>query len=129
MAHGVFVTAITCMDGRVQQPVSDWMRATFKADYVDTITEAGPDGLLADDNPAAIESIRHRSEISVKGHGSRVLAIVAHHDCAGNPVQKPQHLAQLERAAAKVHSWGLPAKIVTLWVGEDWQVQPIARID
>ena len=125
MSKGTFVTAITCMDGRVQRPVSDWMLQAFKADYVDTITEPGPDGLLAGNYLGPINAIRRRVEVSVKAHGSRVVAVVAHHDCAGNPVPKPQHLACLEQAAAVVRSWGLAVKIVTLWVGESWTVELI----
>ena len=125
MAEGVFVTAITCLDGRIQRPVSDWMLKIFDADFVDTITEAGPDGLLASNYLGPINAIRRRVEISVKAHGSRVVAVVAHHDCAGNPVSKEQHLAHLYQAAGVVKSWRLPVRIVTLWVGENWRVEPI----
>ena len=123
MAEGVFVTAITCMDGRVQRPVSDWMLKTFDADYVDTITEAGPDGLLAGNYLGPISAIRRRVEVSVKAHGSKVVAVVAHHDCAGNPVSRDHHLAHLQQAAATVRSWRLPVRIVTLWVNEKWQIE------
>ena len=125
MSEGTFVTAITCMDGRIQRPVSDWMLKTFVADYVDTITEPGPDGLLAGNYLGPINSIRQRVEISVKAHGSRVVAVVAHHDCASNPGPKDLHLAQLQEAAGVVKSWRLPVRIVTLWVGENWRVEPI----
>jgi carbonic anhydrase len=125
MSDAKFVTAITCMDGRVQQPVSDWMRQTFAADYVDTITEPGPDGILAGGDTVVVAAIRRRLEISAKAHGSRVVAIVAHDDCAGNPVAKKQHLEQLGRAAELVRSWGLPMQVVTVWVNEAWAVERV----
>ena len=34
-----FVTAINCMDGRVQVPVIEWLKKEYKADDVDMITE------------------------------------------------------------------------------------------
>ena len=39
MAAGQFATAINCIDGRAQRPVSEWMRINFSVDFVDTITQ------------------------------------------------------------------------------------------
>jgi hypothetical protein len=126
MTHGTFVTAINCMDGRVQQPILDWMIRHFDADYVDTITEPGPDGILAGSNAETIASIRRRVEVSTRAHGSRVVALVAHDDCAGNPVSKEEHLAQLDRAIAVIQSWRLPGRIISLWVDQNWQVERLS---
>ncbi len=42
-----FGTVINCMDGRVQLPVIAYLQKRFNVTYVDTITEAGPNLLLA----------------------------------------------------------------------------------
>jgi hypothetical protein len=126
MPEGTFVTAINCLDGRTQEPVNRWLRFEFIADYVDTITEPGPDGLLAEGAAEAVESIKRRVLISVEKHGSRVIAVVAHHDCAGNPVSKAAHLDQLRRSIALIQSWHLPAEVVGLWVDDRWQVRTLA---
>ena len=47
MSHGKFGTAINCLDGRVQLPVSNWMKMQFHLDYIDMITEPGPDKIVA----------------------------------------------------------------------------------
>jgi len=47
MATGTFGTAINCMDGRVQTPIADWVKMHFSVTWVDMITEAGADGILA----------------------------------------------------------------------------------
>lgn len=127
MAEGSFGTAITCMDGRVQQPVSDWIRQRFGVDYVDTITEAGPDGILANGPIDTIAAIRKRVEISINGHGSTTIVLVAHGDCAGNPVAKEKHLEHLTDGAKRITSWKLPAEIVTVWVNEQWQVEVVEQ--
>jgi carbonic anhydrase len=129
MAEGKFATAITCMDGRVQDPVATWARQTFGVDYVDTITEPGPDAILADGPVDTIASIRKRVDISVRGHGSRAVAIVAHHDCAGNPVAKDRHLEHLASAVKRVASWKLPVRITSLYVDEQWQVEVVEDIE
>ncbi len=128
MATGTFVTAINCMDGRTQVPVNDWMKASFSADYVDTITEPGPDGILSDHNHPLVTSIKNRVLISVQKHHSRVVAIVAHGDCAGNPVSKDEHLTMLRRAVDIIAGWKLNVTVVGLWLEEtDWQVQEMYR--
>lgn len=127
MAHGRFVTAINCMDGRTQEPVAAWMKRQFGADYVDTITEPGPDRILADGPPELIESIRRRVKISVRAHGSRVLALVAHDDCAGNLVSRGEHLQQLEKAGNRILNWDLPGlRLLTVFVDEGWGVEVIS---
>ena len=120
MAEGSFGTTITCMDGRVQEPVSTWMKRQFGVDYVDTITEAGPDGILADGPLDTVASIKKRAGISVNGHGSRVIVVVGHHDCAGNPGAKAKHLGHLEQAVKRVASWKLrkgDRQLCGMWIG------------
>lgn len=114
------------MDGRTQVAVNEWLRQRYDADFVDTITEPGPDRVLAETGDAAkVASIRHRLAISVEKHGSRVVAIVGHHDCAGNPVDRAEHLRQLATAAEVVKTWGFPVAVIRLWVGEDWRVESL----
>ena len=126
MDDGEFATAITCMDGRVQAPVSEWMKQQLGVDYVDTITEPGPDGILGDKtNMTLVESIRKRVEISVQKHGSRNVAVVAHHDCAGNPVDPKVHLEQVERAVELVQSWGYGCRVFALWLDQNFEVHLI----
>lgn len=125
MATGTFATAINCMDGRLQDPVAGWLKERFRVDYVDAITEPGPDKLLAEKQPDACESIKRRVMISVNAHGSRAVVIVSHHDCAGNPVSKAEHLDQLAKCVDFVLSWGLGVRVLGLWVNGVWQVELI----
>lgn len=125
MADGKFGTAINCMDGRVQIPVIEWMKKNFGLDYVDMVTEPGPEGKIAGGDAATIESIKRRVKISVEKHGSEIVIIVAHHDCAGNPVSKVTHEQQLEESIRVVKSWNLPVKIAGVWLDENWQVKEI----
>lgn len=123
MSEGKFATAINCMDGRTQLPVNDWMKKEYHVDYVDTITEPGPIRILADNRD--VESIKKRVLISVNKHGSKNVAIVGHHDCAGNPVDKATQLSHIEGAVKTVRSWGLGVNIVGLWVDERWLVNKV----
>ena len=47
-----FACAINCMDGRVQGAVKNYIKENYKIDYVDMVTEPGPNKILAE-NPSA----------------------------------------------------------------------------
>jgi carbonic anhydrase len=130
MAHGKFGTVINCMDGRVQLPIIEWMKKNYGLDYVDMITEPGPDKILADSRDKRVESIKSRVEISVNKHGSKIIAMVSHCDCAGNPCSKQEHLNQIKKAIETIKSWNLQTvdKIIGVWIGENWAVEQIAEV-
>ena len=115
------------MDGRTQLLVLKWVIKNYKIDFPDSITEAGPVKIIAENkNKQLIESIKYRVGISVHKHQSKHIFIVAHHDCAGNPVPKTKQLKQLKKAVKQVKKWGFEVKEVTgLWVGKNWKVKKI----
>ncbi len=116
-----FCTAINCIDGRTQLPVNEYLRDLLKVPYVDTITEAGPVRILGDepDSPLA-RTILDRVDVSTGTHGSRCVAIVAHYDCAGNPVSEERQMEQLDRAVRFVAGRYPSVRILGLWVDANW---------
>ncbi len=121
-----FCTAINCMDGRVQLPVINYLRQRFNVDYVDSITEPGPNLILSkQDNEALVQSILARVRISIKEHSSIAIAIVGHYDCAGNPALKEQQIQHLHKAVEFLRKQYEKIQIVSLWVDETWQVNEI----
>ena len=124
--QGKFVTAINCMDGRVQLPVINWMMQNLSADYVDMITEPGPDKILAEGSATAQDLIKARVLISVNKHGSDTILMVSHDDCAGNPVTREEHERQLQQCLARICSWKLPVKnVLGAWIDNTWKVEII----
>jgi carbonic anhydrase len=121
--RGSFACVISCIDGRVQQPVTDWLTARLSVDYIDTITEAGPDKVLSSGSKTEVEALMRKVLISVNAHHSRAIAIVAHHDCAGNPVSKKEHVRFLNECVKVVESWGMPLRIITVYVNEEWAIE------
>jgi len=125
------------MDGRVQLPVIDYLRRRCDVDHVDTITEPGPVKILAEAHngrgngggngspPVQLGTIRDRLDISIHHHGSRTVAVVAHDDCAGNPVGRAEQLEQLARATAWVREHWPQVDVIGLWVDADWRVEEI----
>lgn len=129
MEH-TFAAAINCMDGRVQQPVIEFMTSRYGVEYVDMITEPGPNKVLAaGDASGQIASIKRRVEISVNNHGSKVIAIFGHEDCAGNPAAKEEQVVHLKKAAEQVCSWGLDVEQVeTFWVSAPFSEGTISAV-
>ncbi len=125
MAEGSFATVINCMDGRTQLPLNEWARREFGVDHVDTITEPGPNGILAGKDRVLTESIRKRVGISVNGHGSKVIVLVGHHDCAGNPGPRGMQNDHTMKGISIIEKWGFDARMVGVYVGEDWKVEII----
>jgi len=120
-----FACAINCMDGRVQDAVKNYMKENYSVDWVDMVTEPGPNKILASPSTssgqAIIENIKKRVDISVNHHGSKVIAIVGHFGCAGNPAEKKEQIEHLKKAEETVKSFGFPAEIILLWVDGDWK--------
>jgi len=118
-----FCTAINCMDGRTQLPVNEFLRRRFDAEFVDTVTEPGPNRILAERADAAlVDSIVKRVEISVRKHLSGGIAVVGHHDCAGNPADEAAQQAQTREAAAFLAQRFPGAQVIGLWVDRHWRV-------
>jgi len=117
-----FACAINCMDGRVQDAVKNYIKTNYRVDWVDQITEPGPIKILAEGiNKQVIENIKKRVDVSVNHHGSKVVAIVGHYDCAGNPVGKEEQIKQLHESQKVVEDFGFTAEIILLYVEGDWQ--------
>jgi hypothetical protein len=111
------------MDGRVQIPVINYLKERFGAQYVDSITEPGPNYLLAEQSDfSLLQSIQVRLDISVKKHLSKAIAIVGHHDCAGNPRPKDMQLIHIEKAMQWIKEKYPSAEVIGLWVDENWEV-------
>jgi hypothetical protein len=116
------------MDGRVQLPVIKFLQERFKVDHVDVITEAGPNLILSDGtNPVAIQSILDRLNISVRSHGSAGIAVVGHHDCAGNPSPQAQQTLQTRDAVELLKRRFTGVEIIGLWVDKEWKVHEIGE--
>lgn len=129
MAVGKFATAINCIDGRAQRPVSEWIRVQFSVDFVDTITHPGPEKALTEGSQDVVDAIRQNVGVSVSAHQSQLIAVAAHYQCAGNPVSDDEHKAQIRAACQSIAGWGFPARVVGLWVNDWWQVEKIADSD
>src|SRR3990167_8071356 len=109
-----FGTAINCIDGRVQQPVADWVKRNYHVEYVDMVTEPGADKAVALGTPSVLSALKAKVDISRAAHHSTIVAIAGHHACAANPVSKEEHLSQIGKAARAIASWGSPMTVAGL---------------
>lgn len=121
-----FGTVINCMDGRTQLPAQEFLKRRLEVDYIDTVTEAGPVRILAEEPESALtDSILSRVRISTDKHGSRCVAIVAHHDCAGNPAPEDEQRRQLDLAVRFIAAQCPGIRVLGLWINQTWSVTQV----
>lgn len=118
-------TCLNCMDGRVQLPVLQWIKENYPVDFVDVITEAGMDSVLAGQKD--ISEILRSITISVALNKSTRLFVVGHHDCRGNPVGETEHQTQIRQAVERLKTHWTKHEIVGLWVNNSWQVEMVRK--
>jgi len=123
MAKGKFATSVSCMDGRIQIPLINWIKENFSVDYVDTITEPGIDKLVADNTD--LESIKIKVGISINKHESELIVVSGHYDCAGNPVSNEEYITQIKKGIEVISSWNLGVKVVGVWVDDTWKINTV----
>jgi hypothetical protein len=114
------------MDGRVQLPVIRYLQDRFHVEYVDSITEPGPNLILSSQtDQTSVQSILRRVSISVEKHASVGIALVGHHSCAGNPATEKEQQRHLIAGVQflRVHYRGIP--VIGLWVDEKWKVHEV----
>lgn len=121
---GSFATSLSCIDGRIQWPLSEWIRKRSGADYVDTVTEPGMDKRLSGD-AAVAEAVRKKAVISVRAHGSRTIVVSGHADCAGNPVPDDAHRRQIAECVRVVQTWGTGAEVIGVFVDSERRVAAV----
>ena len=124
-----FCTAINCIDGRVQQPATAFLKERFNVDHVDMITEAGPNRILGKlTDYSLLQSVIDRLRLSLGQHHSVGIAIVGHYDCSGNPAGKEEQTADTIATVKRIRHYCSQYKdipIIGLWIDENWSVSEI----
>jgi hypothetical protein len=116
------------MDGRVQLPVIRYLQERFNAEYVDSITEAGPNLILSEqEDTVSIRSILERLEISIKNHNSVGVAVVGHHDCAGNPAPRDVQVVHIQKAVQFLRRQYEGMDVIGLWVDDNWEAGEVTE--
>ena len=114
-------TCLNCMDGRVQLPVLNWIKANYPVDFVDIITEAGMDGVLA--RQEDISEILRSIKVSVHSNKSTRLFVIGHYDCRGNPVDENCHRKEIADAVERLRPLWPTQEVIGLWVNDQWKVE------
>ena len=114
-------TCLNCMDGRVQLPVLTWIKAHYPVDFVDVITEAGMDGVLAKQED--ISEVLRSIKVSVNLNRSTRLFVVGHHDCRGNSVDENRHREEITHAVKRLKPLWPAQEVFGLWVNDHWQIE------
>jgi len=123
-----YCTVINCLDGRIQLPVIHYLQKRFNAEYVDSITEAGPNLILSNQkSELLIQSILKRLKISVEEHKAVGIAIAGHHNCYGNPASREDQTAHTQNAIQFLRKQYPKIEIIGLWIDKDLKVHELGE--
>ncbi len=92
----MFITALNCIDGRLQRVVLDFIKDIYNIEFVDMITAPGIDGFFLKDKVLR-DYIKESIFISLEKHNSKNILVFGHEDCAGNPVKNQEHIENIKR--------------------------------
>ncbi|MBU0548114.1 MAG: hypothetical protein KJ710_04665 [Candidatus Omnitrophica bacterium] len=117
----VRATCLNCIDGRVQFPALHWIREQYHTDFVDVITAAGIDGVLASQDN--IGEIIRSINISINVNKSIRIFVVGHYDCRANLVDENTHREHITKSVKRLKKHWPELEIIGLWVNSQWQVE------
>lgn len=121
-----FAAAINCIDGRTHIAVIEYLKRACAVDFVDMITEPGVCKVLSENkDEAVLAALKSKLEISVRRHGSKFVAVAAHHDCAACPEGRQAQTRALLAAREVVRSWDPKIRVLLLWIDEHGQATEV----
>lgn len=121
-----FGTVINCMDGRTQEQVNKYLREEFNVLYVDTITLAGPVKILAkNEQKSLVENVLFRTNISIDVHGSNVIAVCGHYDCAGIREPDENQIMYIKQSMKRLQELYPNVTVLGLWLDHEFKVHKI----
>ena len=116
--NGKFTCCLNCIDGRIQLPVINWIKNNYDIEFVDMLTQPGMDGFIA--NPDSdLNDLLEKIHISLRVHDCQEIFLVAHEDCAANPVDFETHRKQLFDSTEKIKNHFPSSKIIGIWINLD----------
>jgi len=114
-----FCTAVTCMDGRIQDAVTAYLRDYYHTQWVDVVSEAGPVSSIALGDPTVSTAVIKRVQLSLDAHGSCGIALVAHEDCAAIPGDLEHKRPIALEAQRRLRLLFPTMEVIALWANLD----------
>ncbi len=124
-----FATVLGCMDGRSVVAITEFLKNEYQVDYPDMITAPGMDLICGTCDESTLDEFKRRVvAISVGHHGSRIVAVAGHEDCAGNPVPPEEHAKEIKEDVEMVSKWELPqgTTLLGIWVSKNTEGKWVA---
>ncbi|MCF8038012.1 MAG: hypothetical protein K9K79_01730 [Desulfohalobiaceae bacterium] len=78
-------------------------------------------------SPISVQLILDRLKISIENHNSVEVAIVGHHDCAGNPAPEDDQMRHIQEAVRLLRRQYDNIEVIGLWVDKNWKVHDVVQ--
>jgi hypothetical protein len=120
---------VWCFDARFAKPYNDFLKSrNFSEDKVDAVKGAGGAQALAAESGSDHETFTSQIAKSIKLHHTDRVILMVHMDCGGyggskafnndHQMEWEHHVAELEKAAAFVHSKFPEIKYIETWIAD-----------
>lgn len=109
----------------------EYLKRHCGPDYFDACSEAGPLKIITKHHGSCrLLSLKEQISVSLNKHGSKVIALVGHHDCVSNPLPREAQEKQIEKALDYLQRAYGPDKLyLGLYVDEHWKVHEVMRFE
>ena len=118
--------AVNCVDGRVQRPAIEYLKARFGVPYVDIVSEWNPAHVLARSHVSTqARAVVERVSLLVAAHDVAAVALVAHHGCEEAGEFDTDPVEELNTAVQHLAQHLSQRQVIGLWIDQMDSVQEI----
>jgi len=115
------ITLLSCIDGRFQVPLTEYLLNKYDGYIVDKITYPGMDKVFSHDFINEQEFIKSSIEISFS-RGSNSIYLMGHSDCTGNVLSDELHLIEVKNSIENLKKLYKGVKVIGLFIDLDYNV-------
>ena len=115
------ITLLSCIDGRFQVPLTEYLLNKYNGYIVDKITFPGMDKIFSHDFKNEQAFIKGSIDISFS-RGSKSIYIMGHSDCTGNILSDELHIIEVKNSVKALKKEYKGAKVIGLFIDLDYNV-------
>lgn len=110
-------TVINCIDGEVQIPAIEFLKHTWKVQWVDVITEAAPEKILSEGTDAkSIAHLLDNLKASFANQAEKRVAVAAHAGCTSNGIDEVEKKEMLRKSIGYLNQQIPGIQAVGIWI-------------
>jgi hypothetical protein len=113
-------TVVNCIDGTIRLAVIEFLKFTWKVQWIVVTSEAAPEKVLSEHKDTqTIEHIHNNIRASLFNQSKKRLAVVSHYGCDINKSGEFEKKDMLRKAVDYLKSKYPGVEVMGIWVGKE----------